>query len=234
MLTSTLAHPGIRVLDFNRPDKHNALNAELYRELESALREVQADPDSRAVLLTGSGKSFCAGNDLADFDNSGPQPDNGPVFRFLNALYELDVPIIAAVQGAAIGIGATMLLQCDVVFAAPVAFLRFPFVDLGIVLEGGSSHFLVERIGRPRAMEILLSGRKVPAVEAERLGLVSSVVDDPGAMARSFAGELASKSADAVRTTKRLVRQSTRGIFPGRFAAELQEVNRLLQQRQSP
>ena len=232
MLSSIVHSPGVRVLDFNRPDKHNALNTALYVELEAALREAQADPGCRAVVLTGSGKSFCAGNDLADFESSWPQPDNGPVFRFLSALYEIDVPVIAAVQGAAIGIGATLLLQCDVIFAAPAAFLRFPFVDLGIVLEGGSSHFLIERLGRPRAMEILLSGRKVPAAEAERLGLVSSVVDEAGEMARSFAAALAGKSAQAVRTTKRLARQSTVGIFPGRFADELQQVNRLLSLRE--
>lgn len=232
MLSSTVPTAGVRLIDFNRADKHNALNAALYDELAVALGEAHADPACRAVVLAGSGKSFCAGNDLADFDNAWPQPAKGPVYRFLRALYEIDVPVIAGVQGAAIGIGATLLLQCDVIFAAPAAFLRFPFIDIGIVLEGGSSHLLMERLGRARAMEILLSGRKIAAEEAARLGLVSGVVEDPVSVARAFAADVAGKMPDAVRATKRLVRSSTREIFPARFDQELMEVNRLLAQRQ--
>jgi len=228
MLSSTLLAPGIRVLDFNRPDKHNALTSALYLDLEAALRAAQDDPEARAVIIAATGKSFCAGNDLAEFDTEWPQPDNGPVLRFLTALHELDVPVLAAVQGGAIGIGATLLLQCDVVFAAPSAYLRFPFVDLGIVLEGGSSHFLFEWLGRPRAMEILLSGRKVAAEEAARLGLISRVTEDPTEAVRSFATELADKSASAMRATKRLARRSLQGTFPKRFADEIIEVNRQL------
>jgi enoyl-CoA hydratase/carnithine racemase len=228
MLSSTLLAPGIRELDFNRPDKHNALTSTLYRELEAALRAAQADPEARAVILTATGKSFCAGNDLAEFDTEWPQPPDGPVLRFLTALHELDVPVLAAVHGGAIGIGATLLLQCDVVFAAPSAYLRFPFIDLGIVLEGGSSHFLFEWLGRPRAMEILLSGRKVAAAEAASLGLISRITENPAEAVRAFAVELASKSASAVRATKRLVRRSLQETFPQRFADELIEVNRQL------
>jgi enoyl-CoA hydratase/carnithine racemase len=228
MLSSTLLAPGIRVLDFNRPDKHNALTSMLYRELEAALRAAQADPEAHAVILAATGKSFCAGNDLAEFDTEWPQPDDGPVFRFLTALHELDVPVLAAVQGGAIGIGATLLLQCDVVFAAPSAYLRFPFIDFGIVLEGGSSHFLFEWLGRPRAMEILLSGRKVAVEEAARLGLISRVTEDPTETARAFATELSTKPASAVRATKRLARRSLQETFPQRFADELVEVNRQL------
>jgi enoyl-CoA hydratase/carnithine racemase len=224
MLSSTLLAPGIRVLDFNRPDKHNALTSMLYRELEAALRAAQADPEAHAVILAATGKSFCAGNDLAEFDTEWPQPDDGPVFRFLTALHELDVPVLAAVQGGAIGIGATLLLQCDVVFAAPSAYLRFPFIDFGIVLEGGSSHFLFEWLGRPRAMEILLSGRKVAVEEA----VISRVTEDPTETARAFATELSTKPASAVRATKRLARRSLQETFPQRFADELVEVNRQL------
>ena len=127
-----------------------------------------------------------------------------------------------------------MLLQCDVIYAAPSAYLRFPFVDLGIVMEGGSSHFLFTWLGRPRAMEILLSGRRVPADEAEKLGLISSTVDDPLAAARRFAIELAGKPAAAVRATKGLMRRSLQPIFPDRFAAEITAVNELLAQRVKP
>lgn len=231
MLSSTSIAPGVLVLDFNRADKHNAINDDLYNELAAALTAAQSDRELRALVLTASGKSFCAGNDLAEFDSAWPQADDGPVFRFLSALYYLDVPVIAAVQGAAIGIGATMLLQCDVIYAAPASYLRFPFVDLGIVLEGGSSHFLFTWLGRPRAMEILLSGRKIPAVEAEKLGLVSSVIENPQAAARQFAIELAGKSPLAVRATKRLARRSLEHVFPNRFVEELRAVNQLLEGR---
>jgi enoyl-CoA hydratase/carnithine racemase len=228
MLSSTLLSPGVVLLDFNRPEKHNAINAELYRELTHALRTAQADPDTRAVVLSATGKSFCAGNDLADFEKERPAPEDSPVFHFLNALYHMDVPVIAAVQGAAIGIGATMLLQCDVIFAAPAAYIRYPFVDLGIALEGGSSHFLFDWIGRPRAMEILLSSRKVPASEALSLGLISAVEEDPGAAARAFAAGISQKSPSAVRVIKKLARRSLQGVFPQRFVDELGQVDALL------
>lgn len=140
----------------------------------------------------------------------------------------MQATVIAAVQGAAIGIGATLLLQCDVIFAAPAAYLRFPFVDLGIALEGGSSHFRFEWLGRPRAMEILLSGRKVPATEAQTIGLISTIAEDPITAALAFATELATKSASAVRATKKMARRSLQGQFPQRFADELKEVNDLL------
>jgi enoyl-CoA hydratase/carnithine racemase len=231
MLVSTSIAPGLLELDFNRAEKHNAINTSLYEELETGLRAAQSNTELRAVVLTASGKSFCAGNDLAEFDTSWPQPDDGPVFRFLSALHYLDVPLIAAVQGAAIGIGATMLLQCDVIYAAPASYLRFPFVDLGIALEGGSSHFLFTWLGRPRAMEILLSGRQVPAAEAEQLGLISRVVDDPQSSARQFAHRLTGKSAAAMRATKRLARRSLESVFPKRFAEELAAVNELLEGR---
>jgi enoyl-CoA hydratase/carnithine racemase len=171
--------------------------------------------------------------ELAEFDTAWPQPEGGPVVSFLRALYEIDVPVLAAVQGAAIGIGATMLLQCDVIFAAPTSYLRFPFIDLGIALEGGSGHLLFERVGRARAMEILLSGRKVSAVEAERLGLVSSVTDDPALAVRTFANELTGKLQAPMRATKRLARRSVEHLFPKRFEDEIKEVNRLLLARRA-
>jgi enoyl-CoA hydratase/carnithine racemase len=228
MLLSTLLSPGIVLLDFNRPEKHNAINDELYRELKNALRAAQADPDTRAIVLYGTGKSFCAGNDLDDFKKERPSAHESPVYEFLNALYELDVPLIAAVHGAAIGIGATMLLQCDVIFAAPAAYLRYPFIDVGITLEGGSSQWLIDWIGRPRAMEILLSGRKVAASEAHALGLISAVEEDPGAAARAFAIALSGKPVASVRTTKKLAKLSQQSVFPRRFLDELNEVDALL------
>jgi enoyl-CoA hydratase/carnithine racemase len=234
MLASTLKAPGVLVLDFNRPEKHNAVNAAMYKELAVTLVAAQENRDLRAIVLTASGNSFCAGNDLSEFKTSRPQPDHGAVYDFLTALHRLDLPLIAAVQGAAIGIGATMLLQCDVIYAAPTAYLRFPFVDLGVALEGGSSHFLFTWLGRPRAMEILLSGRKVSAAESQQLGLITAVVDQPQTVALEFAVQLAAKSPAAVRATKQLARRSLEPTFPGRFEEELTVVNRLLKERAPP
>jgi enoyl-CoA hydratase/carnithine racemase len=230
-LSVVVSAAGVWTLDFNRADKHNALTVSLYQELATTLRAAQKDNASRAVILSGSGKNFCAGNDLGEFETAWPQPKHGPAYDFLAALHEVDLPIVAAVQGGAIGIGATSLLQCDVIFAAPSAYLRYPFIDLGIVLEGGSSHLLIQRIGRAKAMEILLSGRKVPAEEAERLGLISSVTDDPIQSAQAFCLELSRKSPEAARVTKRLVKKSYQDALPGRFQDELDEVNRLILKR---
>jgi enoyl-CoA hydratase/carnithine racemase len=219
---------GVRHLEIQRPDRHNAMNIVLYERLTLALKDASRDPMVRVVVLSSVGKSFCAGNDLADFDTAWPQPSHGPVYQFLETLYRTEIPIIAAVQGAAIGVGATMLLHCDVIYAAPQAYLRFPFVDIGIVMEGGSTHLLPRLIGQARSMEILLSGRKVAAEEADRLGLISGITENPAEAALAFAGTVANKSPLAVRTTKRMAHWSLDPHFPERMEAEIQEVNRLI------
>jgi enoyl-CoA hydratase/carnithine racemase len=228
MLGISTPSDGIRHLEIQRPDRHNALDIPLYEALALALREASHDPAMRVIVLSSTGKSFCAGNDLADFETAWPQPPKGPVYQFLEALYRVEVPIVAAVQGAAIGIGATMLLLCDVIFAAPQAYLRFPFADLGIVMEGGSSHLLPRLLGQARAMEIVLSGRKVGSEEADRLGLFTGITENPAGTALSFASAVAVKSPIAVRTTKRLSHWSLAPYFPERLEAEIQEINRLI------
>lgn len=219
---------GVRHLEIERPERHNALNIPLYEALTAALKDASEDPAVRVIVLSSAGKSFCAGNDLADFDSAWPQPPRGPVYQFLETLYHTKLPIVAAVQGAAIGVGATLLLHCDVIFAAPDAYLRFPFVDLGIVMEGGSTHLLPRLLGQARAMEIMLSGRKVGSVEAHHLGLITSVVDNPAQAAHDFVAMVATKSVAAVRATKRLSRWSLDAYLPDRLEAEIQEINKLI------
>ena len=217
-------------VELQRPEKRNALGVEAYTLVADGLRQVAAMPDARVVVLSGQGEAFCAGNDLAEFATYWPQPLGGPVVRFLEALHGLAVPVVAAVQGAAVGIGATMLLHCDLVVAGPGAFLQFPFVDRGITAEGASSLLLPLRLGYARAMDLLLTGRRVHADEALRLGLVMQVSRDqpPLAMALDLARAIAAKPPEAVATTKRLARQGLSEAVLSRFEHEIEAINGLL------
>ncbi len=159
-----------------------------------------------ALLVSASGDTFTAGNDLRDFLDNPPHGDDAPVFRFLLGLLETDVPVVAAVRGAAVGIGTTMLLHCDLVYAAPTARLRVPFVDLGLVPEAGSSVLLQRRIGRARAGAALYLGETIGAEAAFADGLITKIVADDAldAEAHAAARAIAAKPREAVRETKRL------------------------------
>ncbi len=234
MMRAEAVGGGVWHVQMQRPEKRNALGVQAYTLLADALRQIGAMPDARAVVLSGQGEAFCAGNDLAEFATQWPQPPGGPVVRFLEALHGLAVPVVAAVQGAAVGIGATMLLHCDLVVAAPGAFMQFPFVDRGITAEGASSLLLPLRLGHARAMDLLLTGRRVHADEALGLGLVTQVSRDqpPLAMALDLARAIAAKPHQAVAATKRLARQGLSEAILSRFEDEIQTINGLLAARQ--
>ena len=235
-MTGTIQHreiaPGVHHLEIDRPEVRNALGVREYQWLADHLETLQAGA-ARAIVISGRGASFCAGNELAEFRTAWPQPAHGPVFRFLSALHACEFPVLAAVHGGAVGVGATMLLHCDVVLAQRGAFLKYPFVNLGISVEGGSSILLPARVGYLRAMDLLLSGRSVPAEEAAALGLVSELVDDDvltHALTRAEA--IAKQSPAAVRMVKRQLRASLeRNAFPTLFEVEIQAINELLTQR---
>jgi len=225
---------GVWHVELQRPEKRNALGTEAYMLLADMLCQISAMPDARAVVLSGQGEAFCAGNDLDEFATHWPQPPGGAVVRFLQALHGMSLPLVAAVQGAAVGIGATMLLHCDLVVAAPGAFLQFPFVDRGITAEGAASLLLPLRLGHARAMDLLLTGRRVHADEALSLGLVTRIGRDrpPLTEALDLARAVAAKPPEAVAATKRLVRQGvTERVLP-RFEQEIQAINELLAIRQ--
>jgi len=198
---------GVATLCFDRPDKKNAITGEMYEALVRHLREAAADKAVRAVLFTGAGTAFTAGNDLKDFgDPKFARPDS-PVLSFMQALATFDKPAIAAVNGTAVGIGVTMLLHCDLVYAAEGAGFSMPFVNLGLVPEFGSTLLLPMIAGRVRAAEKLLLGRPFSAAEALAMGVVNAVLP-PGELlahamgiARSFNG----LPPGAVRDTKRLL-----------------------------
>ena len=204
---------GVRHVVLDRPDKKNALTAAMYGILADAVTSATHD-DVGALLISARGDTFTAGNDLRDFLEQPPHGEDAPVFRFLIGLARTDVPVIAAVRGNAVGIGTTMLLHCDLVYAAPTAKLKVPFVDLGLVPEAGSSVLLPRRIGRSRAGAALYLGETINAGQAFADGIVTKVVPDEelDAEAEAAARAIAAKPRAAVRETKRLVNHDSQTI----------------------
>ncbi|HEX3549014.1 MAG TPA: enoyl-CoA hydratase-related protein [Candidatus Elarobacter sp.] len=197
---------GVRDVVLDRPDKKNALTVAMYAALADAVTSAQAD-DVGALLVRARGGAFTAGNDLRDFLDQPPHGDDAPVMRFLRGLVTTDVPVVAAVRGPAVGIGTTMLLHCDLVYAAPSATFKVPFVDLGLVPEAASSVLLPRRIGRARVGAALFLGEPIDARQAYADGLVTALVDDDqlDATAEAAARTIAAKPRQAVRETKRLI-----------------------------
>jgi enoyl-CoA hydratase/carnithine racemase len=191
-----------------RPEKKNALTGAMYEMLTQALSETAREAGVRAVLLAGSGGSFCAGNDIADFASVAGDFRNAPSLRFIRALALCDTPLVAAVEGVAVGVGTTMLLHCDLVYAAPDARFRMPFVDLGLVPEAASSLLVPRRFGLAKAAELLMLGDAFGAEEALRLGLINAIVpaEDLLDHAAARACSLAAKPAAALAATRRLMR----------------------------
>lgn len=196
----------------NRPAKKNAMTSAMYDTLAEVLNEAAKDDDIRVVVWDGAGDSFSAGNDVEDFLNNPPGPGESPQARLANALINFDKPLIAAVQGAAIGGGTTLLTHCDFVYAGESAKFQMPFINLGLVPEFGSSFSIPARIGHLRAAELILLGLPFDARRAEALGLVTRVVPDQELLstATETAQRLAEKPASALRAIKRLMKRSSR------------------------
>lgn len=209
----------IGFVTLTRPERRNALKSSMYGEIGAALRAFQADETIHVVLLRGEGRDFCAGNDIGDFQAFGdvvertgldPQSVVGrrtPSIDLVFVMMEFDKPLLACVQGNAIGFGATMLLHCDMVIAEPDLRLRYPFVDLALVPEAGSSLLMRERLGHLAAARLLFTAEAVDAEQARALGLVTEVAAEGGAAARAMelARALAAKPPQALRATKRLL-----------------------------
>ncbi|HYZ16890.1 MAG TPA: enoyl-CoA hydratase-related protein [Candidatus Acidoferrum sp.] len=204
----------VRSIWLDRPDKKNAITSAMYGALADAIASA-ADENIGAILISGRGKTFTAGNDLRDFLEHPPSDGEAPVFRFLLALARTDVPLIAAVNGAAIGVGTTMLLHCDLVYASPSAIFKVPFVDLGLVPENASSVLLPRTIGRAHAGAALYLGETIDAERACADGIVTKIVaeDELEATAFAAAAAIAAKPREAVRATKRLVGHDRAGII---------------------
>jgi enoyl-CoA hydratase/carnithine racemase len=191
---------------FNRPDKKNALDRAMYLAIIAALREAEADASLRAVLFAGAGGAFTAGNDLNDFFEAPRPGEEFPALGFVRALAAFSKPMVAAVAGEAVGVGTTMLFHCDLVYAAPSARFKMPFVDLGLVPEAGVSLLAPALFGQAKAAQYLLLCESFDAPEALRLNLVNAVTDDPLARALDAARQLSQKPAEAIAASRRLLR----------------------------
>jgi len=200
---------GILSIRFSRPDKKNAITRAMYLAMAEALLSI--DGSVRAVLFSGEGDSFSAGNDLKDFLAAPPQDDNHPTLHFIRALPKVPVPMVAAVQGSAVGIGTTLLLHCDLVIAATNAVFALPFTKLGLVPEAGSSLLLPQVMGYQRAARLLLLGDSFSAQEAERYGLVSQLVepDQLESATQKVIGKLRALPASSLRATKALMKSES-------------------------
>jgi enoyl-CoA hydratase/carnithine racemase len=205
---------GARWVRIARPDKKNALTVEMYAALAEAIETASEREDISAIVFAAEGTTFTAGNDLGDFMNNPPAGMDSPVFDFLHALARSPLPLIAAVQGAAVGVGTTMLLHCDFVYATPNARFVLPFVDLALVPEAASSLLLPQAIGHLRAAEMLYLGKPMSAQEALGAGLVGAIVEADAleATVAATAAALAAKPRRALIETKKLVRGNVAAI----------------------
>jgi enoyl-CoA hydratase/carnithine racemase len=206
---------GVLAITLARPQKKNALTAAMYRQLLDALALASVEPSIRAVLLDGEGSDFCAGNDIADFILLARQAasfEQSDVWRFLTALLAFDKPLVAAVRGRAVGIGATLLLHCDLVYVADNVSLSTPFVDLALVPEAAASLLLPARIGYARAFALFALGEALDARAAVDLGLANAALpaEEVTPRARAAALALAGKPAQALQATKKLMREHAR------------------------
>jgi enoyl-CoA hydratase/carnithine racemase len=203
---------GIAEIEINRPEKKNALTQAMYTGLAEAFSRADADPLVRVVVIRGQSNVFTSGNDLKDFinfDTSVPF-ESGPIYRFMCAIASMAKPVIAAVNGVAVGIGTTLLLHCDIVLAADNTMFQMPFVNLGLCPEAASSLLLPRLAGYQRAANLLLLGEPFSAQHAKEVGLVNEVLPEADVLTRALgrARQLAAQPASAVRLTKRLLKEA--------------------------
>src|SRR6201993_4658321 len=205
---------GVMTLTLRRPEKKNALTGAMYNALSEALKQAEADASVRVVLFQGDGDSFTAGNDLADFASQarGESAVDSPAHRFIETISRASKPLVAAVQGNAVGVGTTMLLHCDLVYLADNARLFTPFVNLALVPEAASSWLLPLRIGHVKAYQMFALGEPMDAASAVACGLANAVV--PAAelrqKAQAAAVTLTKRPAGSLSSTKKLMRDVAR------------------------
>jgi enoyl-CoA hydratase/carnithine racemase len=210
-------HDRVALVTIDRPSKKNALTQVMYQRMADALLEADSDPDIGALVISGVADVFTAGNDLADFI-AGNSLDE--THRFLEAISSVHVPLVAAVNGLAIGVGLTLLLHCDLVFVEPTADLSAPFVGLGLVPEAASSLLLPRIVGERRAAEIFLTGRHLSGAEAVEWGLANAAASPVLPVALEAAARVAAQPHAAVRTSKALMRSGELSVR-GRMDEEM-------------
>jgi enoyl-CoA hydratase/carnithine racemase len=223
-IITDLSESVLRV-QFNRPARKNALTSEMYATVADLINAAATDDGIRVVLLHGAGDSFSAGNDLEDFLRNPPKPGQSAQERFVGALINFPKPLIAAVHGATVGSGTTMLTHCDFVYAAEGTRFQLPFVNLAVVPELGTSYLIPAQIGYIAAAELVLLGMPFDARRGAELGLVTRVV--PGerllATAMETARALVEKPAGALQASKRLLKQWSRAQTESAVKVETDE-----------
>ncbi|WP_343346520.1 enoyl-CoA hydratase-related protein [Sphingomicrobium sp. XHP0239] len=223
---------------FDRPSSRNAITVAMYATMADAIERANADDGIDLVTIEGTGEDFTAGNDLMDFmqamprpEVAGDEPTDIPVWRFLRAMASNEVPIVAKVQGNAIGIGTTMLFHCDLVVASDAARFKMPFTELGLVPEAASSLILPDLAGRRAAARYLLVGESFDAAEAKAIGIVSHVAS-ADALDETFDALVAtilSRPAQAMRLTQKLLRTTDRDAIAERMKLENGQFSERLQ-----
>lgn len=220
----------VAVVTLNRPQALNSFTRQMHRELWAALDKAEADPQIRALVITGAGRGFCAGADLAEFDfapgpNRVERADPGPLIDqafnpTARRLVALRMPTVAAVNGVAAGAGASLAMTCDMAVAAPGASFIQAFSKIGLVPDAGSSWLLVQKLGLARAMALAFTGDKLPAAQAKEWGLIWDVAEDPLAAATAMAQRLAAMPTRALVATRQLMREGLTRTFHQQLDAE--------------
>lgn len=205
---------GVRIISFNRPEKRNAFDLNMYLALTEYLIQGEADNDIRCFMLHGTDNCFTAGNDIGDFLKSGRLGPEHPTVKFLFCLLDLKKPLVAAVSGSAVGIGTTLLLHCDLVYADSSAKFQLPFVNLALVPEAGSSLLLPQLVGTQKAAELILLGESFNAQTAAELNIVNKVIaaEELLAFTLTQAKKLAAQPPLALQASKQLLRSNNSQI----------------------
>lgn len=221
---------GVARIQIARPEKKNAITSDMYQQLADAIDAARGEPTVNSILIHGQSELFTAGNDLEDFLNHPPSDRNAPVFRFMRALMNAEKPVIAAVNGAAVGIGTTMLAHCDFVYCADNAMFSMPFVSLGLCPEFGSSVLIALLGGSRKAAEKLLLGAPISAEEALDMRIVSRLLPPAEVLAHAKrqAMRFNTMPAEAVRDTKRLLKAPWRAMVEKAIDEETTTFARLL------
>lgn len=212
-------HDHILKIQLNRPEKKNALSPDMYTAMREALIDADADPSIHVIYITGSGDSFSAGNDLKTFVGD---PTSTAAADFIRTVSTTQTPLVAAVNGLAVGVGVTLLLHCDLAYAAEGATFNFAFIDLALVPEAASSYLLPLMAGQRQAAELMMIGGKFSAEKAQSVGIVNSVhaADDLHDVAWDAAQTLANKPPEALRLVKQLLKRGTEQAIADTMDAE--------------
>ncbi len=215
---------GVLTVRFNRPEKKNALTQAMYSAVTEAIARVEREPALKVLVITGTGDMFTSGNDVGDFLTAPPDSESSPVVAFLAKLSSTDIPIIAAVNGRAVGVGTTLLMHCEKVYAVESAMFNTPFINLAVVPEAGSSLLMPKFLGYQRAARMLVFGEAIDAQTARDCGLVSELTTSDALMSTVMddARRIAKLPKKAMLNAKRLMRAQDEAL-DARMAREMED-----------